>query len=51
MSNLIGVGPYTPTEASRLLHVPAAKISRSLWRNTVTDEFVGNPHLHEVAKP
>ena len=30
MSNLIGVGLYTPTEASRLLHVPAAKISRWL---------------------
>jgi hypothetical protein len=30
MSTLIGVGLYTPTEASRLLHVRAAKISRWL---------------------
>lgn len=30
MSNLIGLGLYTPAEASRLLHVPASKISRWL---------------------
>jgi len=28
--NLIGIGLYTPAEASRLLHVPAARISRWL---------------------
>jgi hypothetical protein len=35
MSNLIGIGLYTPLEASRLLKVPAAKIARWLRGHSI----------------
>ena len=41
MDKLIGVGLYTPAEAGRLLHVPAAKISRWLRSHQIKGHNFG----------
>ena len=46
MDELIGVGLYTPAEAGRLLHIPAAKISR--W---LRGHEVGGKHYQPLWEP